>query len=113
MTNFLSVIAQSQSRLVDICRACHVRRLYLFGSALTTEFDRDHVSDLDFFVEMNDLPPLDRGENLLQLWNDLEALFGRPVDLLSHSAVQNPFLRKQIDATKELVYDGASQEIPG
>ena len=111
MANFLPIIANSSRRLVEICRAYEVRNLYLFGSALTEDFDVSHPSDLDFYVEMNPLAPLERGENLLQLWNDLEALFGRPVDLLSDTAVQNPFLKRQIDATKVLIYDGASQEI--
>ncbi len=110
MATFLPILAKSRNQLAKTCRACGVRNLYLFGSAVTADFDPER-SDLDFFVEMNTLPPLERGENILQLWNELEALFNRPVDLLSDTAVQNPYLKRQIDATKVLVYDGASEEV--
>lgn len=112
MNTFLPLTHATQSRLAAICRANAVRGLYLFGSALTERFDQKHASDLDFYVEMEaPLPPLERGENLLRLWNELESLFGRPVDLLTDTAVQNPFLLRQINSTKVLLYDGTSQEI--
>lgn len=113
MAKGISLIEASQSRLTEICLANHVSRLYLFGSALTENFDLNKNSDLDFLVCMNEsLAPLERGENLLQLWNELESLFARPVDLLTDTSVNNPFLKRQIDKTKVLIYDGASQEIP-
>ena len=111
MADFFPTLIESRARLAEICQTHKVRYLFLFGSALSEEFDRDHASDLDFYVEMNVLPPLERGEHLLQLWNELEALFNRPVDLISNTAVQNPYLKRQIEATKVLLYDGSSQEI--
>lgn len=112
MNSFLPLPPSTQYRLTQLCRANAVRALYLFGSALTNRFDQEHTSDLDFYIEMDDaLPPLERGENLLRLWNELENLFGRPVDLLTDTAVQNPYLLREINTTKVLLYDGTSQEI--
>ena len=34
----------------------------------------------------------------------LEDIFNRPVDLLEDKALKNPFLKRQIDNTKVLVY---------
>lgn len=112
MANSLSIFNDKRIPLTGVCQRYRVHKLYLFGSALTENFDRNTASDLDFYVEMEeDLQPLERGENLLQLWNSLEELFGRPIDLLSNSSLQNLFLKRQIDATKVIVYDGSSQEV--
>jgi len=101
-----------QNQLAEICRQQRVKHLYVFGSVLTDRFDREHKSDLDFFVEMDGtLRPLQRGEHLLQLWNALESLFERPVDLLTDSSLHNPYLKREIEATKILIYDGASEEV--
>lgn len=35
---------------------------------------------------------------------DLQALFQRPVDLVVESAIQNPYFRQAVDATRMLVY---------
>ena len=112
MKKDIPIIAALQDQLDEICHARQVNRLYLFGSALTEAFDQSKDSDLDFLVSMDaQLLPLERGEHLLQLWTELELLFGRPVDLLTDTSLQNPFLKREIDATKALVYDGASQKI--
>ena len=39
------------------------------------------------------------------------AIFNRKVDLLTDSSIRNPFLRKSIDTTKILIYDGAGQKV--
>jgi predicted nucleotidyltransferase len=42
-------IEVSQDALRDLCLRCHVRRLDLFGSAVTDRFDPSH-SDLEMLV---------------------------------------------------------------
>jgi predicted nucleotidyltransferase len=43
-----------------------VRKFYLFGSALTTRFDKNN-SDIDVLVETEDLSPEEKGEYLITL----------------------------------------------
>jgi predicted nucleotidyltransferase len=87
-----------------------VKKFYLFGSALTPYFD-ETSSDIDVLVETEDLPPEEKGEQLLILWDDLENLFARRVDLLTENSLRNPFLTKEIQQTRQLIYDGQSRQI--
>ncbi|MGA9590407.1 MAG: nucleotidyltransferase domain-containing protein [Salegentibacter sp.] len=84
--------------------------LYVFGSATTAQFDED-TSDVDLLIEIDEKDPLERGEKLLAIWDKLEEFFQRKVDLLTPSSLINPVLRKKIEATKVLIYDGKRQEI--
>ncbi|MGA9327260.1 MAG: nucleotidyltransferase domain-containing protein [Salegentibacter sp.] len=84
--------------------------LYVFGSATTAQFDED-TSDVDLLIEIDEKDPLERGEKLLAIWDKLEEFFQRKVDLLTPSSLRNPVLRKKIEATKVLIYDGKRQEI--
>jgi len=66
---------------------------------------------MDFLVEIDDVDPIERGEKLMSLWEKLEEFFHRKVDLLTDSSIKNPILRKNIDKTKILIYDGRRQKI--
>jgi len=54
---------------------------------------------------------LKEGEKLLSLWDTFELFFHRKVDLLTDSSIRNPYLRKNIDSTKVLIYDGKGSKI--
>lgn len=84
--------------------------MYAFGSAITDHFD-ETTSDIDLLVELEENDPLEKGEKLLAIWDKLEDFFQKKVDLLTYSSVKNPVLRKNIDATKILIYDGKKQEV--
>jgi predicted nucleotidyltransferase len=100
-----------QSELIHLCEQSKVlKRLYFFGSALTPRFD-DSLSDIDVLIETEDLTPEEKGENLIILWDDLEKLFNRKIDLLTEDSLYNPFLKKEIERTKILIYDGQSKQI--
>lgn len=68
-----------------ICRAYGVKRLVLFGSALTDAFDSQ--SDVDFLVEFDDRPG--GIKRYLRFKQALEATFKRDVDLLMPEAIKN------------------------
>ena len=87
-----------------------VRKFYLFGSALTARFD-DKNSDIDVLIETADLLPEVKGELLLDLWESLEKLFNRKVDLLTENSLRNPYLTREIEQTGKLIYDGQSGQI--
>lgn len=94
-----------------LCRNHKVKYLYAFGSATNAKFDSEK-SDIDLLVEIDDPDPIERGEKLLSLWETFEDLFHRRVDLLTESSIKNPYLRKSIDTTKVLIYDGERIKIP-
>lgn len=97
-------IAEKRPELIALCRRYDVARLEVFGSAARgTDFDPSR-SDADFLVEFRPesaLPPL---EQYFGLARALEALLGRPVDLVQPRAVKNPFMRASIDRSREVVY---------
>ena len=93
-----------------VCSNHGVKYLYAFGSSTTDKFD-PQTSDVDLLVEMFDSDPLQRGEKLISLWDTFEDFFHRKVDLLTDSSIRNPFLRKSIDSTKILIYDGSGQKV--
>jgi len=92
----------------DLCKNHKVKYLYAFGSSVTNRFDVDN-SDIDLLVEIDSNDPIDRGENLLSLWDLFEVFFNRKVDMLTDSSIRNPFLRKSIESTKVLIYDGSGK----
>ena len=72
--------------LEGLCRQFSVRRLELFGSAAR---GGGEPRDLDFLVEFEPLPPGGRAAAYFGLQSELEALFGRPVDLVMTKAIGN------------------------
>jgi predicted nucleotidyltransferase len=105
--NLPKEILDKQKELVSLCSKYNVNRLYIFGSASTGNFSPTQ-SDVDIYVELNKLSPVERGETLMKLWDDLELLFKRKVDLLTDKSLKNPFLKKSIKETQILIYDRAS-----
>jgi len=87
-----------------------VKKFYLFGSALTSGFDEKN-SDIDVLIETADLLPEEKGELLINLWENLESLFNRKVDLLTENSLRNPYLTREIEQTKKLIYDGQTGQI--
>jgi len=99
----IPAIEERRPELAALCRRFGVRRLELFGSAAAGGF-REEDSDLDFLVEFE--PPLGPGyaDRYFGLLEALEALFGRPVDLVVASAVKNPYFRESVDRTRTVLY---------
>lgn len=95
----LDKIHQSQSELRALCRRYHVRRLEIFGSATRPDFGPN--SDLDFLVEFEVTPGL---SGYFGLKEDLESLFGRPVDLVMPRAIRNPYILAEMNRDRETVY---------
>lgn len=93
-----------------LCEKHNVRYLYAFGSSTTDSFDNEK-SDIDLLVEIDDLDPLERGEKLISLWDTFETFFKRKVDLLTESSIKNPYLKKSIDLSKVLIYDGKGSQV--
>lgn len=99
----LNEILEQKAELDRICHLYRVRKLELFGSAVSGHY-RHGASDLDFLVEFDPLPPGTYADTYFGLLEALEDLFGKPVDLVVSSAIKNPYFRESIDSTKSLLY---------
>ncbi len=102
------IVAKLGSEAVEeLCRRWKIRGLALFGSMLRDDFDRE--SDVDILVTFD--PTADWGlldHALMQ--EELSAIVGREVDLVSRRAVEssaNWIRREAILGTAETVYAAA------
>lgn len=89
--------------LPALCRRHHVRRLAAFGSVLTAAFN--DTSDIHLIVTFEPMPLEAYVDNYCDLKDALEALFDRPVDLLEAQAMRNPYLKAELDTTREVIFD--------
>ena len=108
--NLNSLIRENYDAFVGLCRQHKVSKLYAFGSSITENFD-PAKSDIDLVVELDIADPIEYGEMLMSLWNRLEELFSRRVDLLTTDSIKNPYLKKSIETTKKLIYDGQGEKV--
>ena len=97
------IIEEHRKELERLCARNRVRRLEVFGSAVTGRFDPGS-SDLDFLVELEPRSPGELADRYLGLLTELEELFGRSVDLLMPAAVRNPYFLQQIESSRTLLY---------
>lgn len=91
----------STERIAAFCRKWKVTEFALFGSVLRDDFGPD--SDIDVLVE---LAP-DHGLGLfdwVDMIDELRALFGREVDLVSKGGLRNPFRRHEILTAREVIH---------
>jgi predicted nucleotidyltransferase len=94
------VISLIEDRAEEVRQICHrhgVERLDLFGSAAGEGFDDLGDSDLDFVVTFERRNPPELFDRYFGLKEDLEALFGRGVDLVMEGAVRrNPYFAQSV-----------------
>lgn len=88
--------------LARLCEGLGVRRLELFGSAARQAGQRP--GDLDFVVDLGDLPPREYADVYFRLREGLEMLFDLPVDLVTPANLVNPHFRQRVEQEKVLLY---------
>jgi len=103
----IAAIDEQREALEALCRQHHVRRLEVFGSAADGTFDPQR-SDLDFLVEYFPLLPGEHYEAYFGMWEGLEALFARTIDLVEPDAMRNPYFIRRVNESRRLVYDAGS-----
>jgi uncharacterized protein len=90
-----------QEQIEAFCRKWKIREFALFGSVLRDDFRPD--SDVDVLVEFEaEYHPGFRGWN--SMIEELEAMFGRTVDLVRKELVVNPYRRRHILQNQEILY---------
>ena len=98
------LITDNLEAIRALCREYGVIRLDLFGSAATDAFDPE-ASDVDFVVTFAQTRVPGYADRFFGFAEAMEALLGRPVDLVVDRAIRNRFFRAEVEATRKLVYD--------
>ena len=89
------------ARLTAFCQKWKVAELSLFGSVIRPDFRSD--SDVDVLV----CPAADAAWTLfdwVEMRDELAAIFGRSIDLVSTRGLRNPFRRREILSNREVVF---------
>ena len=100
----MNLIEMNIRRIFELCHIYKVKSLYVFGSILTSRFNKE--SDIDLLVKFNkdSIPLSDYADNYFDFQFALEDLFRRKVDLVCDDAIRNPYFRQEVDSKKELIY---------
>jgi predicted nucleotidyltransferase len=86
-----------------VCRCLPVKRLGLFGSALSNNFSQG--SDVDVLVIFDSDENIDLFDKYFELKEQLQEIFKRQVDLVVDRKFKNPVLRESIDKTRTIIYE--------
>jgi predicted nucleotidyltransferase len=92
--------------LSGLCRRHPVRSLRVFGSVARAEAKPG--SDLDLFVEFEDMPPGKYASHYFELLHELQDALGTKVDLLTPGSVTRPSLIRNIPEESVLVYEAGA-----
>ena len=98
----MSIINKNINKIKSLCDKHKVAKLFIFGSVLTSNFNKS--SDIDFLVDFSGVDIYNYADNYFDFKKSLENILRRQVDLLEDKAVKNPFLRQSIDSSKQLIY---------
>jgi len=89
------------SAIQDFCNRWKIKELAVFGSVLRSDFRPD--SDIDVLITWDE----DAQWSLfdwVDMKEELQTIFGREVDAVLKSGLRNPFRRREILATCEVIY---------
>ena len=97
------LIDHHRREIAGLCRRFRVRRLELFGSAVSECFD-PRRSGVDFLVEFQPLPEGGHADAYFGFLESLETLLSRRVDLVMSGAIRNRYFLEAIEPTRTLMY---------
>ena len=83
------------------CEKWKVVEFSLFGSVLRDDFRSDSDIDVLLSFEENSTWGL---YDLVDMKDELQAIFGRKVDLLEKEAIRNPYRRRSMLTEQEVLY---------
>jgi len=80
-----------------------IKNAYVFGSALGDEFNEN--SDIDLLINFEEnIEPLERGDLWWSLYENLQDLFHRKIDLITEASLKNKYFIQELNNTKVLIY---------
>jgi uncharacterized protein len=99
----IPLIEQHRHQIAELCRRCGVKRLELFGSAASGDFDPVR-SDVDFLYEFHPSAADDVADRFFAFKEHLEALLQRKVDLVSARHATNPYFLQEANRHRQTLY---------
>jgi predicted nucleotidyltransferase len=87
--------------LSAFCRKWRIQELALFGSVLREDFSPE--SDVDVLVTFDREAPWSLWD-VIAMREELEQMLGRKVDLVEKDAIRNPFRRREILRTHQVIH---------
>ncbi|SNC67015.1 hypothetical protein SAMN04487881_1800 [Marinobacter sp. es.048] len=101
--NALEMLKEKQDEIRLLCEKHRVMSFGVFGSAATGHFKEN--SDLDFLVDFDPtLTASQKAAAFFGLKEDLEAMFSRPVDLVTLASLTNPYFRDSVLEERHSLY---------
>ncbi len=100
----MKIIELNLHKIIEICKHFHVRKLWVFGSILTSRFNEKSDVDLCVDFDWDNIPLLDSANNFFGFQEALESLLGHKIDITDDSAVRNPYFREELNETRQLIY---------
>ena len=90
-----------RKKIAEFCKRWSITEFALFGSVLREDFRPD--SDIDVLVSIDPKAHIGLFE-IAEMIIELEAIFKRPVDLVEKEGLRNPYRRRAILRTAQVVY---------
>ena len=99
----IGILDSKRKQISEACARHGVARLHVFGSALHDDFAPDQ-SDVDLLVEFVPMEPYARVDAYFGMLEELRVLLNMRVDLVMEGAVKNPYIARDIERTKQVLY---------
>jgi uncharacterized protein len=90
-----------QKEIAAFCQRWKVVEFALFGSVLRTDYTPE--SDVDVLVTFAAGAEISLFD-MAQMQIELQGIFNRPVDILEKDALRNPYRKREILGTAQVVY---------
>jgi len=92
-----------RKKIAEFCKRWSITEFSVFGSVLRDDFRSD--SDIDVLVSIDPKAHIGLFQ-IIEMKLELEEMFKRPVDLVEKEGLKNPYRRKEILRTAQVVYAG-------
>ncbi len=100
----IEAIIEHKQELHSLCQRFNVKRLDIFGSALSEKTFDEHKSDIDFLVEFETMEAIRHAKSYFGLLQSLQDIFLCHIDLIEIKAVQNPYFLDSINKSRSQIY---------
>jgi predicted nucleotidyltransferase len=100
----IQAILEHRHELQNLCRRFNVKRLDVFGSALSERTFDQNRSDIDFLVEFEPMDAIRHAKAYFGLLQTLQDMLSCNIDLIEIKAVQNPYLLDSINKSRSQIY---------
>lgn len=95
------------NQIKEVCRELNIDKLFVFGSVLSENFNKN--SDIDLLISFADNISIeDYTKNYFLLHYRLRAMLKREVDIITENSLSNPFFIANIESNKMLIYEAGN-----